>query len=464
MTRSLISRAGATLIALSFTSSSLAEDSEIQSAATHFQTGLERVKSGDIDAAAKEFEQAFRASPNYSVLYNLGNAYSVMGHAVDAVKILAAYLAAGGTAIDVRRRREVEHIIALNEKRIGRLELVALPADARIQIDGKPTSASEFPLRLVAGEHYVSISAATFGERTQVFSVESGLTTSVDAHLMAAPGPALSFPLRVSCRLADVQVSLDGTSQGQTPMREALTVSPGVHRVAFVRSGYETAVRYWQANTPGTIDCALQPRSNLGADECSIELELSEPNAEVRIDGIRWAGRREIPLGKHYVDVSKAGYQPWSSEVDLARGEHRKLIVKLIPQPDFAADRLHSIRVQHLAAYTVVGAGAVSLLTAGGLALMSSHVYHDWQKSRDGLASAMPSADPKYLSLQQEVEHNAVQVRTFDDWGLSSAIAGSSLLVTGFVVLLLADDPKPYDMPSVRITPNGLNLELSHTF
>ena len=64
----------------------------------------------------------------------------------------------------------------------------------------------------------------------------------------------------------------------------------------------------------------------------------------------------------------------------------------------------------------------------------------------------------------QNAAQQALRVRTLDDWALSSAIVGSSLLVAGVVLLFTAEDPKRYELPSARLTSSGANLEWQHAF
>src|SRR5882724_11195271 len=83
-----------------------------ESAREHYAQGLKFVERGELDAAAVEFEAAYRVNPNYLVQYNLGQAYLALGRPVLALAAFETYLQVGGSNIPLTRRRQVEDLIA----------------------------------------------------------------------------------------------------------------------------------------------------------------------------------------------------------------------------------------------------------------------------------------------------------------------------------------------------------------
>src|SRR5258705_390151 len=74
----------------------------------HFQAGLADAQRGDVVAALREFETAYRIRPHFSVLYNIGQARSTLGRPVEAVEAFERYLSDGGAQVSDERKRDVE--------------------------------------------------------------------------------------------------------------------------------------------------------------------------------------------------------------------------------------------------------------------------------------------------------------------------------------------------------------------
>ncbi|HEX6275451.1 MAG TPA: tetratricopeptide repeat protein, partial [Polyangiaceae bacterium] len=103
----------------------------------HFQTGLALVRKGYIEQAVEAFENAYRTSPRYAVLYNLGQAYAMLGRSTEAVQAFERYLNEGGNKIAPARRDEVLDLIEQQKARSGRAEFDIHPAGAETFIDGR---------------------------------------------------------------------------------------------------------------------------------------------------------------------------------------------------------------------------------------------------------------------------------------------------------------------------------------
>lgn len=98
----------------------------------HFNRGVELAKAGSYEAALAEFQQAYRISPHFSVLYNVGQAELALGRPVAAVGTLRRYLAEGGEQLEPARRAEVESTIAIELERLGPLDMTTdAPPTAR---------------------------------------------------------------------------------------------------------------------------------------------------------------------------------------------------------------------------------------------------------------------------------------------------------------------------------------------
>lgn len=90
----------------------------------HFNRGVELAKAGSYELALAEFKQAYRLSPHFSVLYNIGQAELALERPELAIETLRRYLAEGGERIEPARRAEVESTIAAERERSGQREAV----------------------------------------------------------------------------------------------------------------------------------------------------------------------------------------------------------------------------------------------------------------------------------------------------------------------------------------------------
>ena len=86
-----------------------AEAGDVEAGRGHFDRGVEYVEDGDLHGALVEFKRAYAASPNYRVLYNLGQVCNELREYVDAQRYLQMYLTQGAGEIRAgaqARRRE----------------------------------------------------------------------------------------------------------------------------------------------------------------------------------------------------------------------------------------------------------------------------------------------------------------------------------------------------------------------
>ncbi|MES1173863.1 MAG: PEGA domain-containing protein [Myxococcales bacterium] len=428
------------------------------SAAEHFQRGLVHAQASEVDAAASEFEAAYEASPNYSVLYNLGRTYLVLGRAVDAYDTLTRYLNEGGALIDSKRRVEVDRLIAQCGKRIGKLELSGVPADAKIEIDGKPAESGKSQLRLVVGAHGMVVTAPGFRPLTRSFSIAATETTPVQVQLDPVVAVEASGPsVHVSCPIPDVMVSVDESTVGVTPINEPLTLAAGPHRVSFRRPGYLPVDLAWASGSSTTIDCAMRTERPLGGNASTLHVTASEQGTRLLVDGAP-TNETLLPFGKHRVEVQRFGFKTWTTDVYLRQGESKQLAVSLVPLPEYASELQRQSRRQRVIGYGIVGAGAAVLGTAGVLALASSHAYADWRALHDALATT-PVTDSNYRAMQYEATRKAVRVQALDSWTIGTAIVGGLTLIGGAALIFTSGTNPTRQAPTVKVSSNGLSLE-----
>lgn len=159
------------LAALSGVATARAEEDPRQAAKRHYEQGLALSNAANYAAALEQFRQAYAKSPNYAVLYNIGQAEAVLGNLLEAIAALSRYLKDGGTEIPEARREEVKTQLAALEARLAEVTVTTEHTGAVVRVDGRDIGQTPLyePLRLAPGRHVVILSD---GERTQTTTVE----------------------------------------------------------------------------------------------------------------------------------------------------------------------------------------------------------------------------------------------------------------------------------------------------
>jgi PEGA domain len=200
----------------------------------HFDRAMELVEDGQLGEAVIEFRRSYELQPHYTVLYNLGQAYTELAKPVEAADALQRYLQEGGKAIKPARRAEVERDIARQRARIATLEIKVQPEGAKVYIDGgeigkAPLAAS---VSVGIGEHVVSATADGHEPAESKVTVAGEdrktveLTLKPLAEKKAEPPPAPASATLPAAAPAVSQPPVTPATSATTPATPSLT--PGV--------------------------------------------------------------------------------------------------------------------------------------------------------------------------------------------------------------------------------------------
>jgi hypothetical protein len=150
------------LVVLGWTSSARAGDAPTEdareTARLHYARGLELAGQADYEAALREFTEAYRVSPHFAVLYNMGQAQFALGRPAEAIESLSKYLRDGQEQVPPARRQEVQAQIALLESLFAELTIATDQSGVLITVDGREVGRTPLyqPIRLATGTHKVS--------------------------------------------------------------------------------------------------------------------------------------------------------------------------------------------------------------------------------------------------------------------------------------------------------------------
>ena len=368
MRRAQLAAAAATVIALA--RPAVADDAAaLAQAKTYFNAGAQAFEAGSFNAAIQAFEQAYRLAPKPAILFSVAQAHRRQyyldrrpDHLREALRLYRDYI----TKVEQGgRRADAAAALAELEPIAGRLD----PAPAA------PAGEVKAPTRLM-------VSSQTRGAR----------------------------------------VTLDGAAPSDAPLIG--DVKPGKHTVRIEATGFFSEEREVLAADGSlvAVDIPLRERpARVSVNAAS--------GAQVSVDG-RPAGSAplsapiELPSGRHLVTVVRNGSRAYSVEVDLARGEERRLDVRL------------ETTGQRYASYALMSIGAGGLVVGGvltGLALGA-------QRSAREIDDARASGN---ITGQQLDDYN----RSLDQretWRRAAGIAfgaGAVVAATG-LVLFAFDQPK----------------------
>jgi len=155
-------------------------------AAAAFRRGVELQKSGALADALAEFEQAYRLSPAYPVLYYIGAVSADLQRWARARQAFELYLELGSAELAPERIAEVRVHLKELSKHTATLTLTLNVPGAEVHVDGtRLESTSISGLILETGEHVVRVSKPGFQPLEQ--TVEAG--TGENLHLVLPLAP-----------------------------------------------------------------------------------------------------------------------------------------------------------------------------------------------------------------------------------------------------------------------------------
>jgi hypothetical protein len=161
------------------------------SADEHFKKGVAAFKERRFGDAAPEFEEAYRLSPAYVVLFNIGQVNAALGRSIEAVDAYERFLKQGASAVPAERVREVEAEIAKQLDRIGTVALRTSPEGAEIRLDGKLLGRTPLPrpIRATVGTHTLDVILKGYAPQVQEVDVIGKAERTLNLTLEPDPPP-----------------------------------------------------------------------------------------------------------------------------------------------------------------------------------------------------------------------------------------------------------------------------------
>lgn len=174
-----------------WTCGALAQDASAEAvkteASAHFSQGVELFREGAYRAALVELQRAHELSPDYRVLFNIGQTQLQLGEYVEAIKAFEGYLVQGGAAVDAQRRGDTEKDLAQLRKRVATLAISVSAEGADVYVDstlaGKSPLGATIPVSV--GRHRVFAQSSDGANASIVIDVAGGDLKEINLELVA---------------------------------------------------------------------------------------------------------------------------------------------------------------------------------------------------------------------------------------------------------------------------------------
>jgi len=391
----------------------------VSEAREHFKRGLAFVERNELETALTEFEAAYEIQPHYSVLYNLGQAYSALGRPTKAIDAFEHYLKDGAANVDDARRAEVEGLIASDRKRLGQVQFELSSAqEQRLWLDGESLDLEKAraPISVAVGTHSLLYSAGAGFPATLEFLVARG-----ELRKVAVPEPPIlnDAEIDVRCEIPDVIITVDGVQMGRTPGRTTLPVHSGLHEILLVRANYLPSRVSVAASAARalTLECALQPLSPIPASQRAwLDLKTEPSSAATFIDGRRWHGE-PLPAGRHSLRSEHAGYVPQIRLIAIAPTRTLSLAITLRKTSQLRVREEEAAASRRTWSYFLGGAGLALIGTGATLHTINSKRFDDWQSN--------------HSTTHAQDLSTVASIQRLDDASVGLIFAGAGLAVGG---------------------------------
>jgi tetratricopeptide (TPR) repeat protein len=147
-------------------------DSSQAAASAHFQRGVELYRDGSLNAALVEFERAYTISPDYRLLYNLGQVHAQLGDYVEATTLFQRYLTEGGKQLPDARVLSVRGDIEKLMTRIATLRVDTNTPGAELFINGKKVGSLPLQQPILINAGICEVRAAKPGHEGQTIQLK----------------------------------------------------------------------------------------------------------------------------------------------------------------------------------------------------------------------------------------------------------------------------------------------------
>jgi hypothetical protein len=170
-----------------------AQAAAVGEARKHFQRGITFYKDADYRSALVEFQEAYRISPSYKLLFNIAQTQEELGDFAAALTSLRAYAEQGGKELDRARHAQVDADEKRLEAHVATVTIEVNEPDAEISADADK--------HLVLGKSPLAAPVLLNGGAWTFHAKKNGFTAA-ESSLSLAGGDRAKLALTLSPEVA----------------------------------------------------------------------------------------------------------------------------------------------------------------------------------------------------------------------------------------------------------------------
>jgi len=221
----------------------------------------------------------------------------------------------------------------------GSISVSSTPNGAGIYVDTiYQGETNQIVGNLAVGSHTVTLKKAGYQTWSTQYTVNSGQTTYVNVQLTPVSNPTTG-DLEVVSSPSGAAVYVDTNYQGSTSPGSPLDVVgliPGTHTVVLKKSGYQdyTTTVNIRAGQTAQVSATLVP-SGQPSSTASVQVSSDPSGADVLINnayiGVTPLTAQNIQPGSSTVTIKLAGYNPYTSTLQISAGQALQINAALSP-------------------------------------------------------------------------------------------------------------------------------------
>lgn len=311
-----------------------------------YEQGMQALQSGRYQEAASTLDASYRANPVPLVLYNLGLAYSGMGHPDQAVQALEAYTQAADPQREGRTIQAVQQEVQRIRDAHGRFNVALSPPDAVIEIDGVAQTPRDGKLWVPIGQRRFLIRATGHETYQQTLDVQAGdFDLEIKLRLPSGPPKARADALIDEGVALQASGNFPGAIEKYQQARIILETPRGAGQMGlaqeqtgdFGRAEENLGLALNSPRDPWVRENSRKLRQALERVQgqlATLNVSGTPDNAEVFVNG-RSIGK--LPFGQPVrvvsghltVRATHDGYNVWEQTIDLPTGSSSMLRIEM---------------------------------------------------------------------------------------------------------------------------------------
>lgn len=350
----------------------------------HFQLGAQAYRAGNYRGALEHFLASNRLVPNANSIFNVARAYERLDMFPEAYRAFDSALA---LERHETTRASIEAELARIRPKVALIHVSSQPAGATIYLDRKdlgPRGAAPRVLAVDPGQYTVILELPGYhSNQSKLSPISRGQEVNVQLSLSPLRGVVQITGDRTTSVLVGSPLSTPACT-----LPCSLSLPAGNQSLFFTRQGYRTLESVVTIPPEGTLNLQPQLDPLIG----SLVVNTDEPGARIDVDGhvVGFSpSLTHLPVGRHRVVVSLAGYRKISSLVVIDPERETRLNLDLTRSDTVNAASRRNENVED-------APGSISLVSRQELEALA---YPTLAESLKGRPGAYVSDDRAYVSL-----------------------------------------------------------------